>query len=79
MKSKKNIANLVLQHNISEEVILNLDQTPLGLVSASKVTMTPTGSYAVSTIYLGFSFFNGFQRSNVTIHIGYQVARDKIP
>ena len=76
---KKDIVNLVLQRNIPEEYILNLDQTPLALVSVSKETMEPTGWHTISTIYLGFSFFNGFQRSNFTIHIGYQVARDKIP
>ena len=54
------IANFVLQHNILEELILNLDQTPLALVSASKVNMGPAGSHTVSTIYLNFSFFNGF-------------------
>ena len=76
---KKDIVNLVLQCNIPEEYIWNLDQTPFLLVSASKETMEPTGWHTISTIYLGFSFFNGFQRSNFTIHIGYQVARDKIP
>ena len=75
---KKDITNLVLQHNIPEELILNLDQTPLPLVSASKVTMAPTGSHTVSIIDLGFSYFNGFQRSNFTIHIGYKVASDRI-
>ena len=70
---------LVLQCNIPEKYILNLDQTPLALVSTSKVTMAPTGSHTISAIYLGFSFFNGIQRSNFTVHIGYQVARDKIP
>ena len=37
---KKEFASLVLEYNISEELILNLDQTPLGLTSASKVTFT---------------------------------------
>ena len=40
------------------ELILNLDQIPLGLVSASK--LAPFGSHMVSTIHLGFSFLNGF-------------------
>ena len=35
---KKEIADLVLRHDIPEELIFNLDQTPLGLTSASKVT-----------------------------------------
>ena len=74
---KKNIVNLVLQHNIPDELILNLDQISLGLVSASKVA--PSGSHTVSTIYLGFSLLNGFQRSNFTIHIKYQVTKDKLP
>ena len=73
---KKDIANLVLQHNTP---ILNLELTPLTLLSAFKVTMEPTGSHTVCTIYLGFSFFNGFKKSSFTIHIGNQEARDKIP
>ena len=71
---KKDIVNLVLQHNLTDELILNLDQIFLGLVSASKVA--PPGSHTVSTIYLGFSFLNGFQMSNFTIHIGYKVTKD---
>ena len=55
---KKDIVNLVLQRNIPDELILNLDQIPLGLVSASK--LAPFGSHMVSTIHLGFSFLNGF-------------------
>lgn len=74
---KKDIVNLVLQHNIPDELILKLDQIFLGLVSASIVA--PPGSHTVSTIYLGFSFLNGFQMSNFTIHIGYKVTKDKIP
>ena len=45
---KIDIANLVVQHSIPEELIFNLDQTPLALVSASKVTMAPTGSHTVN-------------------------------
>ena len=69
---KKDIVNLVLQHNILEVevLILNLDQTPLALASAFKVTMASTGSHTLSIIYLGFSFFNGFQRSSFTIYMG---------
>ena len=76
---ERNNAILMLQHKIPGEMILNLAQIPLALVSASKVTKTPTGSHMVRTIYLGFSIFNGFQRSTFTNHIGYQLARDKIP
>ena len=47
---KKDIANLVLQHNIPEELISDLDQTPLALVSSSRVNMATTGSHTVSTI-----------------------------
>lgn len=38
-------------------MIWNLEQIPLALVSASKVTTAPTGSHTVRTLYLGFSFF----------------------
>ena len=44
---KEDIANLMLQHNIPEEPILNLDQTPLGFTSASKLTFAPIGSKKV--------------------------------
>ena len=37
----------MLEHNIPEELILNLDQTPLGLTFASKVTFTKKGSKQV--------------------------------
>ena len=43
----KDIVNLILQYNIPEELILNLDQTPLGFTSASKVTFAPMGSKKV--------------------------------
>ena len=36
---KKDIANLILQHNIPEELILNLDQHPTGVYS-KKVPMS---------------------------------------
>ena len=75
---KKDITNLMLQQNIPK-LILNLDQTPLALASVYKVTMASTSSQKVSTIYLGLLFFNGFRGSNFTIHIGYQVAKYKIP
>lgn len=44
---KKNIATLVLDHQIPEELIFNLDQTPLAYVSASKTTMAPRGANTV--------------------------------
>ena len=34
----------MLEHNIPEEQILNLDQNPLGLKSASKVSFVEKGS-----------------------------------
>ena len=57
---KKDIANLVLQYNIPEELILNLEETSLSLLSPSIVTTALTTSHAVSTIYQDFLFFNGF-------------------
>ena len=48
---KKDIANLILQHNIPEERILNLDQTPPGFTSASKVTFAPMGAKKVPVEY----------------------------
>ena len=54
----------MLQDNILEKLILKLDQTPLVLISASKVTMATTGPDMISTIYLGFSFFWWFPKVN---------------
>ena len=41
---KKEIADLILRHKVPEELVLNLDQTPLGLTSASKATFAPHGA-----------------------------------
>lgn len=42
------ISNLVAQHNIPEDLIINFDQTPIMYSPASKYTMAPTGSRKVS-------------------------------
>ena len=44
---KKEIADLILRHKVSEELVLNLDQTPLELTSASNVTFAPHGAKKV--------------------------------
>ena len=44
---KKDIASLILQHDIPEELIFNLDQTPLALVAAPKSTLAPRCSHKV--------------------------------
>lgn len=49
---KKNIATLVLDHKIPDDLIFNLDQTPLAYVCASKTTMAPRGASTVRSIFL---------------------------
>ena len=42
---KKKLADMILLHDIPEELIFNLDQTPLAFVAAPKTTMAPCGSH----------------------------------
>ena len=44
---RSEVADLLLRHKVPEELVLNLDQTPLGLTSASKVTFAPHGAKKV--------------------------------
>ena len=44
---KRDIASLIFHHKIPEALIFNMDQTPLGLTSASKVSFAPRGSTTV--------------------------------
>ena len=44
---RKDIDNLILQHNFPEEFTLNLDQTPMGFTSVSKVPFASMGSKKV--------------------------------
>ena len=43
----KETADLILRHKVPEELVLNLDQIPLCLTSASKVTFAPHGTKKV--------------------------------
>ena len=45
---EEKIADLILRHKVPEELVLNLDQTSLGLTSAAKVTFAPHGAKNVS-------------------------------
>ena len=47
MEEEKEMADIILHHKIPEEHIFNMDQTPLGLTSASKVTFAPRGGKTV--------------------------------
>ena len=44
---KRDIAGIIFNHKTPEAFTFNMDQTPLGLTSASKVSFTPRGSKKV--------------------------------
>ena len=44
---QKNIATIVVEHDIPEDLILNLDQTPLSYLSPGKYTFNPKGAHNV--------------------------------